>query len=424
MSGTSRLREWLRVAAGGPWLPRVVLTVVVLAVLVATLMPMGGEKPPVSLCLVCGERWASDVLLNIILYTPLGIALALVGWRGPRAVIVPAILSASIEFAQVWIPGRDPSLGDVTFNTLGAALGLMLVRSSALWLRPRGLLGHALAVAAAAGAVAVFGATGLLLQPDFPRSAYWGEWTPDLGNLAVYRGRVLGAWLGPRSLPSGRLEESAGIRDLLLARAPLVVRVLAGPRVSALAAMVRVADDRSREIALLGPDRGDLVFRYRARGATLGFDEPDVRVVGAMRAVSPGDTLSLVVRSDGRGYCLEVKQRPSCGLGFTVGRGWALLYYAESFPPWLRTLLDDGWVAALLIPLGFWIGGRWIGAVLVAAAAAAIWAVPPATGLLPATPAEVASAVLGFGLGRALQRLAAARLYQTRPQRRTTRHRQ
>jgi len=358
---------------------------------------------------VCGERWASDIVLNVALYAPLGVALALGDWRGPWALLGPGILAASIEFAQIWIPGRDPSLGDVTFNTLGAALGVLLVRSSSLWLRPHGRLKPALALCAAASAVAVLGATGVLLQPDLPRSAYWGQWTPDLGNLAPYHGRVLSASLGPRSLPQGRLEGPDQVRELLLARAPLEARAVAGPRVPALASLVSIADDRSREIVLLGPDRGDVVFRYRARAATLGFDEPDMRAAGTIGAVAPGDSLSIAVRSDGRGYCVAVNERATCGLGFTMGRGWALLYYAESLPPWLRTLLDDAWVAGLLIPLGFWIGGRWFAAWLIVAVAVAVWAVPLATGLLPATSAEVAGAVLGFGLGRALQRLATAR---------------
>jgi hypothetical protein len=178
--------------------------------------------------------------------------------------------------------------------------------------------------------------------------------------------------------------------------------------VSALASLVSIADDQSREIVLLGPDRSDIVFRYRALAASLGFDEPDVRAAGAMRDVRVGDSLSIAVRSDGKGYCLAVNERAACGLGFTVGRGWALLYYPESFPSWLRALLDDAWVAGLMIPLGFWIRGRRFAAGLIVAVAAAAWAVSPATGLLPATSAEVAGAVLGFGLGRALQRLAAA----------------
>jgi VanZ family protein len=391
-----------------PALARGLLAAALFAVLVATLTPMGGEKPHVSLCLVCGERWASDILLNVILYLPLGVALALGGWRGLRALLGPGLLSASIEVAQFWIPGRDPSLGDVTFDTLGAALGLLLVQSSSLWLRPRGRLKPGLAVFAAASAVAVLGATGVLLRPDLPRSAYWGQWTPDLGNLARYGGRVLSASLGPRDLPHGRLQGSEQVRELLLARSPLEVRAVAGPRVSALASLVSIADDQSREIVLLGPDRGDIVFRYRALAATLGFDEPDVRAAGAMRGVGVGDSLSVGVQPDGKGYCLVVNDRAACGLGLTVGRGWALLYYPESFPSWLRTLLDDAWVAGLMIPLGFWIRGRGFAAALVVAVAVAAWGVTPATGLLPATSAEVAGAVLGFGLGRALQRLAAA----------------
>jgi VanZ family protein len=395
-------------ASGETVLARGFIAVAVLAVLVATLTPMGGEKPHISLCIVCGERWASDILLNIVLYAPLGAALALGGWRSPWAVLGPALLSLSIEVAQVWIPGRDPSLGDVTFNTVGAALGVLLVRSSSLWVLPGRRFRRLLAVGSAAGAVLVLGATGALLEPAFPQSLYWGQWTPDLGNLALYRGRVLAASLGPRGLEEGRLDRSDRVRELLLARRPLAVHVIAGPRVTALAPLVSIADERSREIVLLGPDRDDLVFRYRTLAATVGLDEPDVRATGVMRTVVAGDSLRVAVRADGRGYCLDVNERAACGLGFTVGRGWALLSYPESLPPWLRALLDDAWVAALLIPLGFWIGGRWLAAALVGAVAVAMWVVPAATGLLSVSTGEAAGAVVGFGLGRVLQRLAAA----------------
>jgi hypothetical protein len=382
-------------------------------VLVATLTPMGGRKPHISLCLVCGQRGAADVLLNVILYAPLGVAIALCGWRPPKALLAPALLSAAIECAQIWIPGRDPSLGDVTFNTLGAALGVLAVGSSSLWLQPRPRLRRVLEVCAALGLLSVLGATGVLLRPDFPRSTYYGQWTPHLSHLAWYRGRVLSVSLGSRSLVDGPLAGSDQVRSLLMARAPLDVRSVAGPRVPALGSLFSIADDWPREIVLLGPDRGDLVVRYRTRAAAVGLDEPDLRVSGAMRRVSPGDSLNVVVRADGRGYCLAINGQATCGLGFTVGRGWALLYYPESFPRWLRKLLDDGWMAGLLIPLGFWSRGRRSATLFAAAVLVTIWAVPRATGLLSAPPGEVAGAVVGFALGRLLQRLVAARRRET-----------
>jgi len=398
-----------RLAASAPLPARGLLVVAVAAVLVATLLPTTGEKPDISLCLVCGERGLSDALANVLLYMPLGAAMALCGWARPRALIAPPLLSASIEFAQTWIPGRDPSLGDVTFNTLGAAVGLAVVATAPLWLAPRPRVRLLLSGLAALAAVAAFAATGILLQPDPSRSPYWGQWTPDLGYLEWYRGRVVSASLGPRELPSGPLGESGQVRGLLLARAPLDVHAVAGPRVPALASLFSIYDAGQREIALLGPDRDDFVFRYRTRAAAALLDEPDLRAVGALRGVTPGESLAVAVRADGRGYCLVVNGRAACGRGFTLGSGWAVLYYPEMFPQWLKLLLDEAWVAGLLVPLGFWLQRRPAGLLLVAAAAAALWVTPAATGLVATPFGELAGAGVGLGLGVALRRLVSAR---------------
>ncbi len=380
-----------------------------LAVLLATLTPSAGEKPDLTLCLVCGERGLADVLINVILYLPLGAAIALCGWRFPWALAAPALMSLLIEFSQIWIPGRDPSLGDVTFNTFGAAVGIGIVASSGLWLWPPPRTRLLLAVGSAWGAVVALLVTGWLLQPDLPGSTYFGQWTPDLGHLEWYRGHVLRVSLGTREIPDGRLEGSDQVRSLLLARAPLTVLATAGPRVPALGSLFSIYDDRQREIALLGPDRDDLVFRYRARAIAARLDEPDVRAVGQLRGVTPGQPLRAEVRSDRRGYCLGLNGRSRCGLGFTVGSAWALLYYPESLPAWLKALLDDGWVAGLLIPLGFWMRSRRLAAALLPLVAAAVAVAPAATGLVPTPPGQWLGAALGLLLGQALQHLAVRR---------------
>jgi hypothetical protein len=378
-------------------------------VLVATLTPSGDAPQPISLCLLCGDRGTADVLRNVILFAPLGAAIALCGWRGRWTVLAPAVLSLTVETAQIWIPGRDPSLGDVVFNTVGAVVGLAVVHSSVYWLRPPRRLRLALALFAALGAVGVLAATGMLLEMDLPYSTYWGQWTPDLGYLQWYRGQVLQASLGPRDLPGGGpLAHSTEVRALLLARTPLMVRALAGPRLPALGPLFSIYDDQRREIVLVGPDRDDLVLRYRTRALVARLEQPDVRAAGALRGITPGDPLQVVVRGDGRGYCIVVNQRSACGLGFTVGRGWALLSYPEKLPIWFRGLLDDVWIACLLVPVGFWMNGRKTGLLVIVIVGAGLTFVPAVTGLIPTPPGEIVGAAVGLGLGLALGSRVAA----------------
>ncbi len=81
---------------------------------------------------------ASDVLGNIVLFTPLGVVLAgaLAGRRdrsgrasNPAIVRLSGaaglgvLLSVAIEIVQLQIPGRATDVDDVIFNTLGTLVG-------------------------------------------------------------------------------------------------------------------------------------------------------------------------------------------------------------------------------------------------------------------------------------------------------------
>jgi len=194
------------------------LTAALLAILVATLWPFPGREPEGFIsCIACGERATSDVLLNILLFAPLGAALALHVRSIPRCLLVAALLSATIELAQLYIPGRDSSLGDVLANTLGAALGVTLTRTTVSWLQPSPAATARLSRTAALAAAAVCWATGTLLTPAYPDARYWGQWTPSLAHLEVYRGRVLDATLSGLPITSGPIRDSRLVRQWLAA---------------------------------------------------------------------------------------------------------------------------------------------------------------------------------------------------------------
>ncbi|MBI1722501.1 MAG: VanZ family protein [Gemmatimonadetes bacterium] len=380
-----------------------------LAIFVATLTSMGGGAPLPVWCVYCDSRASSDVLLNLILFLPLGVAIALNGWWGRAAFVAAGLLSAGIETAQFFIPGRDPSLGDVIFNTLGAAAGIAIVRTAPHWLNPPRRLRPALIVVAAALPPAMWAVAGFLGSPAFPRSTYYGQWTPNLANLEWYRARVDRVSLGPLELPTHRLERSEEVRARLLAGEPLTIRAVAGPRAPALGPLFSIADDSSREILLIGPDRDDLVFRFRMRARALRLDEPDFRLPGAMRGIAPGDTLHLLLWRESGGYCVTMNAARRCGLRFGAGGAWAFLMYPESLTPWMRRLLGDAWVAAMLVPLGLWARRRdaLLGAAAAAFAATAV--VPAAVGLAPFGVESWASATAGLALGALAQVLVSRR---------------
>jgi hypothetical protein len=375
-----------------------------LFILGATLMPMhAGSETDYIACIVCGSRGNADALANVILFAPFGLALALTGRTGSRWIGCAALLSVTIEFAQLMIPGRDPSLGDVCFNTLGAATGQLVAHVGLRCLASDEHTAARLSVAASAAAILVFGLTAWLLAPRLPASTYYAWWTANLPQLEWYHARGLHVTLGSITLRAGEIPQSAEVRRLLLAGTPLHIEAIAGPRVRALGPLFVIVDERDREVLLIGPDRDDLVLRYRTLAARWRLDQPDLRLRGALARIARGDTLSIDARREAGGICLMLNETGTCHLGYTIGSGWALLLFPKHFPPWLQQLLGVAWVGVLVVPVGLWARNRPETLLAAGILVAGLVVLPGRTGLLPTPPAQLLGAGAGWLLGAALQ---------------------
>jgi predicted amidohydrolase len=101
-------------------------------------------------------------------------------------------------------------------------------------------------------------------------------------------------------------------------------------------------------------------------------------------------------------------------LGFTIGAGWGMLFYAEWFPEWFRVLLALGWTAGLLVPTGFLMRRRWesVAAGIVVVVAVAV--VPTVLGLSPTRAIEWAGVATGLAAGVLTARVAAHGSFQPR----------
>lgn len=378
-------------------------------VLLLTLLPHGGAPQEPEACLLCGDRGLSDAILNVALFLPLGFGLAAAGVRPLRVFLLGLLLTAAVETAQIWIPGRDPSLGDVLCNSLGALAGGWLGTRRSSWMAPTRGAARWLCLAAGALAAGIVVATGLLLRPSVGRAELYGQWTPELGNFGLYRGRVLSAAVGGRPAPSARLEPTGLFTELFRRAAPVEVRFLAGPPPDRLSPIFSVFDRNEREVFLLGADGEDLVVRRRRLADRLRLDRPELRVRGALAGLLPGDTLDAVVRGQGAATCVSLSpvEVRECPMRYPPGRGWALLLFPEELSrPWLLGL-DALWAGLLALPLGLWLrrdAVAWLGPSLLAAG---LWVGAPVTGLLPAGLPEALGAVGGLLGGRALRSLAA-----------------
>jgi VanZ like protein len=382
--------------------PRFLLAAAAASILAATLTPAGTAlEPEFTRCLVCGVRGVSDSIVNVILFAPLGVALALNGRAGLRAVLQGGMLSCAVELAQIFIPGRDPSLGDVVANTIGTAAGQAIFHIAGRWLLPNARSAARLSLLAAGLLLAVFSATARLLEPSLPSNTLRTWFTPDLPDLEWYHGRVVRAQLGTSALRPNRPLEPDAVRGLLLEETPLRIDATAGPPVRGLAPLLVIEDENGQEAILLGPDRDDLVFRYRPRASTWLLDRPDLRLRRAFASVRPGDTAQIAIRRQGRGYCVAMNRAARCGLGNSVGSGWALLYYPRHLPVWAYTLLEAGWVAGFAFPIGLWARRRPETALAVALLGLALFV--PFTGLIRTPPHQLAGAAAGLALGRWLQ---------------------
>ncbi len=168
-------------------------TALVVTILLITLWPMPEEAYRVSLtpptCLICGEEGMQDVLQNMMMTLPLGLALVLSGLRRRTAVIAVFALSFAIEALQYFVvPGRDGSLSDVITNTTGGLLGALLAPHLATLLLPNRRIALRLALAAGLlwAAAWVFGAWALggNVGSGHWRGRFPGNLPPDLPTFS------------------------------------------------------------------------------------------------------------------------------------------------------------------------------------------------------------------------------------------------
>lgn len=104
------------------------------AILFLTMMPMPEwqwqPEKRFDSCILCTRSAVPDFLENILLFLPLGAALAVRRYRLWSSVLFGGLLSLAIEIAQFVVPGRDPSLQDIICNTLGTFIGFRIAHPS------------------------------------------------------------------------------------------------------------------------------------------------------------------------------------------------------------------------------------------------------------------------------------------------------
>jgi hypothetical protein len=342
-----------------------ITTVSLAAIAYATLMPEPTDNFGSHFCLVCGSVGGVSAVLNVFLFVPLGIGLVLSGWSAKRALIAACALSVLIETAQLAIPGRDSTLGDVLTNSFGGALGFAIGRYAFVLLRPSPRLTLALCIGWSALWLGIQAISAFGMSPAMPTTNYYGQIAPRLGGLEQFHGRVLRSSIADIAVSDTRFENTAEVRSLLLRAATVTMTVVPYRATHSIAPIVRVADARDREILLLAQHGEDLVFGVRTGAAVLRLRPPVFAVADVFLSVSHRDgALVADTITVGASYSAHEVAINTWSIGpsneryipITASLGWTMLmpfqWYIEGTITEL--FLSGIWMTCLLIPVGYW----------------------------------------------------------------------
>lgn len=339
-----------------------------MVICLATLTP--SSSPPLEsdshpLCIVCGTVGGVDVLLNLALFTPLGLGLGLARLRWSMALSAVAALTVVIEGLQMFlVAGRDASVGDLLMNAAGGVVGFLAGRRFDTLVAPRPAPARLLISMWAALWLALQAVSAYAMTPRPPRSAYFGQIAPTLGGMARLDGVVLSARVGSWVIGDGALgaARSRDVRDLLLRGSPsIVVSVWRSPS-DGIAPVFRIADDSGREVLSIAQDGDDVIFGVRTGANVLRLRPIRLRirdVRGSAERGRDGDTVHVTASyAPGRAFVGTDSRAGARELRTRVGasQGWRL------FLP-LQTYVETGawtiaatvaWILALMMPMGYW----------------------------------------------------------------------
>jgi glycopeptide antibiotics resistance protein len=400
----------------------VVLSALVLAVvLVATLTPAPASTPtPDFWCIACGEIGPLDVLNNIVMFVPLGLAFALASGRRWWSVLACVVVTMFVEAMQFRIvTGRDSSLSDLVANSLGGLIGVQVAARGALLVKPRGRAASVLAVSAAALFALITTLTSTGFRPaSIPRSL-WVQWTPERASFEPFSGQLLDFKLDSIDLP----------RRFYPPTSLGVDRILRGPRWEASvvigteglkpqrSVIARIAEEFT---VLLSVEQSgwNLVCEEKTRSGDFGFRSPKlaVRDVLMSSAENASERVRFTcARADGS-LAVSAGDRTE-ELRLSPSLGWLLVYPFNGPAPSGYVWFSVVWLIALAFPAGYWIRcvvdddttGRSrsaarrarsvaIGAIAIAFGVGLVLA-PLLAGTAPAAWWEWVSAVLGVAAG-------------------------
>src|SRR2546427_11246361 len=173
-----------------------------------------------------------------------------------------------------------------------------------------------------------------MVRKSFPPLPYSVVLTPHFQHADQYNGKVVDVRAGNARL------------DITATAAP------APPGSSS--PLIAIGGQHDEKVLVLAVDHTDLSLRYFMPAVRATLEQPDLRLRDALRGVATGDTFTAATWHDSTDICLRVNTTQRCGLGYTIGDGWKLIYYPASWAPWQLALINTLWLAGCVTGVGFW----------------------------------------------------------------------
>jgi VanZ family protein len=331
------------------------------AILLIALLTLGpGETDEQTrICLVCTGQTA-DALMNLLLFVPLGVALAMLGIGPRRTVAIAAAASIGIEFIQLFaLEGRFAAPADVLANAVGAAVGFALAVRRERFLYPRSDQALRFAIAGAGMWLLALLVTAVGLRHSFPGGGYVGQWAPELNGQRRFSGRVTSMSINDIPVGDGAVHDSAALRDATRSGVTVVVMTTAGQPARVAAPIVRLVDGRERGLVYLARRRSDLVVRTRVLASAVGLHSPTLVVGGAFLEWDRAAPVPVPITAERRSDLLRASVGgETATLPIHPALGWMLLLPFDADLVERQIPVSAAWIALPLVAVGYWIGRR------------------------------------------------------------------
>ena len=298
------------------------------------------------------------MVLNLLLFVPLGAALRRAGLGARGAVAAGAALSIAIELLQGFvIAGRDGTISDVVTNTAGTLAGAAIAAAWPLLSRPAPAVARWLALAGAVAWAGVLVGSDLALRPATIDGPLEVSWSPERPGMGRFTGTVLAASASESPLGANAPPPPALLAGIARGEATLALVVHPGPATPALdatAPILDVTDDAGHALIGFARSGEDLLFGVWSGAARARFRGATVRLDGAFRNVQPGATATFVASVDRRRLVLT-RHGPEplrAERRLTADQGWRLLLPARGGVA--DTLATAAWLGVPAVVVAFW----------------------------------------------------------------------